>query len=87
MKSRSSTGVGMKIDLEYNIETMRITDLPEESSPVSSFKRPTVYDSIKPQSKVVSSETIDPDTGEVSKITAEIQSNKLKSMLAQIKGS
>ena len=26
MKSRSSTGVGMKIDLEYNIETMRITD-------------------------------------------------------------
>ena len=26
MKSRSSTGVGQKIDLEYNIETMRITD-------------------------------------------------------------
>ena len=26
MKSRSSTGVGMKVDLEYNIETMRITD-------------------------------------------------------------
>ena len=26
MKSRSSTGVGQKIDLEYNIETMRISD-------------------------------------------------------------
>jgi len=26
MKSRSSTGVGQKIDLDYNIETMRITD-------------------------------------------------------------
>jgi archaellum biogenesis ATPase FlaH len=26
MKSRSSTGVGMKVDLEYNIETTRITD-------------------------------------------------------------
>ena len=26
MKSRSSTGVGQKIDLTYNIETMRITD-------------------------------------------------------------
>ena len=32
MKSRSSTGVGMKIDLEYNIETMRITDeTPDET--------------------------------------------------------
>jgi len=30
MKSRSSTGVGMKIDLEYNIDTMRITDPGEE---------------------------------------------------------
>ena len=30
MKSRSSTGVGQKIDLEYNIETMRITDPGEE---------------------------------------------------------
>ena len=26
LKSRSSTGVDQKIDLEYNIETMRITD-------------------------------------------------------------
>ena len=86
MKTRTSTGNGQTVELEYNVETMRITDLPEESSPVSSFKKPTVYDSIKPQSKVVSTETIDPETGEVSKITAEIQSNKLKSMLAQIKG-
>jgi KaiC/GvpD/RAD55 family RecA-like ATPase len=34
MKSRSSTGVGQKIDLEYNIETMRITDLGEEGQSV-----------------------------------------------------
>jgi hypothetical protein len=32
MKSRSSTGVGQKIDLEYNIETMRITDPGEDES-------------------------------------------------------
>jgi hypothetical protein len=41
MKSRSSTGVGQKIDLEYNIETMRITDpgLDENSAggPPKSF--------------------------------------------------
>ncbi len=34
MKSRSSTGVGQKIDLEYNIETMRITDDdPDDNRP------------------------------------------------------
>jgi archaellum biogenesis ATPase FlaH len=87
MKTRTSTGNGQKVELEYNVETMRITDLPEESSPVSSFKRPNVYDSIKTQSKVINNETVDPDTGEVSKITAEVQSSKLKSMLAQIKGN
>jgi KaiC/GvpD/RAD55 family RecA-like ATPase len=37
MKSRSSTGVGMKIDLEYNIETMRITDPGEEEIFSSDF--------------------------------------------------
>ena len=30
MKTRSSSGVGMKIDLAYDIDTLRITDLEEE---------------------------------------------------------
>ena len=61
---------------------MRITDLPEEASPVSSFKRPNVLDNIKTQSRVVDGTSMSSETG---KITAEVQSNKLKSMLAQIK--
>jgi hypothetical protein len=32
MKTRSSSGVGMKIDLEFNIDTLRITDLEQEDS-------------------------------------------------------
>ena len=52
MKSRNSTGVGKKVELEYNIDTMRITDLPEEAGSVSSFKKANIYDSIKTQSKV-----------------------------------
>lgn len=83
MKTRTSTGNGQKVELEYNVETMRITDLPEESSPVSSFKRPNIYDSIKTQSQVVDTGTR--DLQETSKITAEIQSSKLKQMLSQIK--
>jgi hypothetical protein len=85
MKTRTSNGTGQKVDLEYNIETMRITDLPEETSPVNSFKKPNVYDSLKTQSKVVNSEAIDTDLGETSKITADVQSSKLKALLGQIK--
>ena len=84
MKSRSSTGVGMKIDLDYNIETMRITD-PGEDESASGFKKPNIYESIKAQSRVTSTETVDQTTGEVSRITADVQSAKLKQLLGQIK--
>ena len=32
MKTRSSSGVGQKVDLEFNVDTLRITDLGEEES-------------------------------------------------------
>ena len=85
MKTRTSNGTGQKVELDYNIETMRITDLPEEATPVNSFKKSNIYDSIKTQSKVSNGETIDAGTGEIGKITAEVQSSKLKALLGQIK--
>ena len=85
MKSRSSTGVGQKIDLEYNIETMRITDSGESTDESSSgfVKKPSIYDSIKTQSRI--SESI--KTDEVEKITADVNSAKLKQLLGKIKQS
>jgi KaiC/GvpD/RAD55 family RecA-like ATPase len=87
MKSRSSTGVGQKIDLEYNIETMRITD-----------ENPDNYENNKPQSsandimsKLKSTSTIvDQETGEIlqaeeKSIAVDIQGSKLKSLLSSIK--
>ena len=87
MKSRSSTGVGMKIDLDYNIETMRITDPGEEEN--VNFSKPTnIYQSIKAQSTFnKSSETVEQDTVEISKVTADVQSAKLKQLLGQIKSN
>ena len=85
MKTRTSNGTGQKVELDYNIETMRITDLPEEATPVNSFRKSNIYDSIKTQSKVNNGETIDAGTGEIGKITAEVQSSKLKALLGQIK--
>ena len=85
MKSRSSTGVGMKIDLDYNIETMRITDPGEEAGPVNAFGRSNLMDSIKAKSTMLTNNSAsDEDTG---KITADLQSNKLKALLGQIKQS
>jgi hypothetical protein len=85
MKSRSSTGVGMKIDLDYNIETMRITDPGDDESAGNGFKKPNIYESIKAQSRVTPTETVDQTTGEISKINADVQSAKLKQLLGQIK--
>jgi hypothetical protein len=95
MKSRSSTGVGQKIDLEYNIETMRITDPGEEGQDNTGGYRPasnilnqiktgsTVTDArswAKPQAREgFSLETPQPTPG------SSVESHKLKQMLAGLK--
>ena len=85
MKSRSSTGVGQKIDLEYNIETMRITDSGESADESSGgfVKKPSIYDSIKTQSRV--SESSGQNTVEIEKVSADVNSAKLKQLLGKIK--
>jgi KaiC/GvpD/RAD55 family RecA-like ATPase len=92
MKSRSSTGVGQKIDLEYNIETMRITDPgpnAQESNggygkPASNIlnqiKTTTTVNTAMPQPKDGWSldDTAPPPN-------ASVESTKLKQMLAGLK--
>jgi len=93
MKSRSSTGVGQKIDLEYNIETMRITDedpdgYAEQQSKYKPSPSPNdIMSRLKPQSTVT--EAIDKDTGEIEPVTnrvvADVQGAKLKALLNTLK--
>jgi hypothetical protein len=83
MKSRSSTGVGNKIDLEYNIETMRITD-PGVDGNESGFGPPkaSIMDQIKDPAKQMPKIEAKPGSGlNIPTVTAEVQSTKLKSML------
>jgi Neuraminidase (sialidase) len=77
----------MKIDLDYNIETMRITDPGEDEQAGNGFKKPNIYESIKTQSRVTPTETVDQSTGEITKVLADVQSAKLKQLLGQIKQS
>ena len=87
MKSRSSTGVGMKVDLEYNIDTMRITDNGEDTS--NNRSAPTaIMDKIKSTSRVTAADRVDGITGEITPAPrADVGSNKLKNMLADIKAN
>ena len=90
MKSRSSTGVGQKIDLEYNIETMRITDPGEEGQESSSGQfRPAanILNQLKPTTTLnpVAKEgwNLDDNTGPPP--GSSVESAKLKQMLAGLK--
>ena len=86
MKSRSSTGVGQKIDLEYNIETMRITDLAEDDQHQEFKKRtPSIYESIKAKSQIAADESSATVADESGKVSVDVQSTKLKNLLNRIK--
>ncbi len=93
MKTRSSSGVGQKIELEFNIETLRITD-PDPNGSNSAYRAnnpaPSPSDlmnKLKTQSTV--SEKVDPVTGEIEpenkKVVADVQGAKLKSLLNSLK--
>jgi hypothetical protein len=86
LKTRSSSGVGQKVDLEFNVESLRITDEGENASPGGKSPN-SVMNQIKAKANkgTVVSEAIDKETGEIKPVTGEVQSNKLKNMLAGLK--
>lgn len=91
MKTRSSSGVGMKVDLDYDIETLRIVDPGEDESGNSfgggSSSGSSILSKIKTGSKVAPA-NVDPDTGEIldtPKVAASVNSSKLKNMIAGLK--
>lgn len=88
MKSRNSTGVGQKIDLDYNIETMRITDEdPEGYSDQQAKYRPApspndIMNQVKPQSTVVGENIHLPE--ETKRVVADVRGATLKSLLKNL---
>ena len=86
MKTRSSSGVGQKIDLEFDVDTLRIRDLAEDESNYQQFKKQTstaMYDSLKQKSKITAEpKELDPTRGDdVGKVKAEVQGGKLRQLL------
>ena len=82
MKTRSSSGVGQKVDLEFDVNSLRIRDLAEDAE-YQQFKKQSssIYNQIKNTDAPNSTEQQD----DGAKITASVQSSKLKEMLSGLK--
>jgi archaellum biogenesis ATPase FlaH len=82
MKTRSSSGVGQKVDLEFNIESLKISDLPEdeqESHNGGNRGTSSIIENIKRKTEV---QREDPNEGApVGKVRAHVESTKLREIL------
>ena len=83
MKTRSSSGVGQKIDLEFDVDSLRIRDLGEDEEYQEFQKRKsTVFDQIKRGNGSPAVEKEDPSEGDtVGKIKAEASTVELRNFL------
>jgi hypothetical protein len=99
MKTRSSSGVGQKVDLEFNIETLRITDPGEDvessfnqqrsnsstSNIVEKFKKTSTLKEPEFDKEASDLRNPDPTAGvPVGKIKATTDSSRIRAMLANI---
>jgi hypothetical protein len=87
MKTRSSSGVGQKIELKFDVDTLRITDDGEDANPKPQPSGNALLSQIKATSQVGATnqaveQTVEP---EQHKVVADVQSAKLKSLLASLK--
>jgi hypothetical protein len=78
MKTRSSSGVGMKVDLDFDVDTLRITDPGIEDDGNGAERASNILNTPRPS---------DSPAGDAPKINATVDSSKLKNMLANLKNS
>jgi hypothetical protein len=100
MKTRSSSGVGMKIDLEFNIDTLRISDLDEQDGYGNGAPSAgsSLLHSIKQRQTVAPEDSGGTSTGwergtpvegfdlAKPKVRAQVESSKLRELLNNLPG-
>jgi hypothetical protein len=94
MKTRSSSGVGQKVDLEFDVDSLRIRSLDEdESQSYNQQGKNKIYDSLKQTSKVTGNtdtdarpEVPDPRKGDALgvKVKATVEGGKLRQLLNEL---
>lgn len=78
MKTRSSSGVGSKVDLSFNNKSLRISDLEEGDDDAVQATSKNIYDQLKKKSVVRSGEKLEPTTGEITSITPRAPATTLE---------
>jgi len=83
MKTRSSSGVGQKVDLDFDVNSLRITD-SDEQTPDAPYSPATtgILNQLKTTSTVVSRDSVG---NNLNSVRADVQGSKIKSMLAGLK--
>jgi hypothetical protein len=97
MKTRSSSAVGQKVDLDYNVDSLRITDAGEDEQDNSSFNQQrngsssgtaSILNGLKKTSTMIDNSTgeiREPDEGvAVGKVRGKVDGSKIREMLANI---
>ena len=88
MKTRSSSGVGQKIDLQFDVDTLRIFDDGSSNdngqAPVSTAS--SLLSKIKTSSQTQSVDRDDSDEP-IKKVVANVQSSRLNAMMNQLKAN
>ena len=93
MKTRNSGGVGQKIDLAFDLDTLRIFDCDEEDdennyqSAGQKSGSSTIMDSLKRSNTTSGASVVDPGAGApVAKITADTDSTRLRNFINNLPG-
>jgi len=88
MKTRNSSGINSKIDLEFDIDTLRISDCEQEDdeAPTASSNGSSIVNALKRNTGVNTTQQT-PDAGSAApKIRAETESTKLRQFLNNLGG-
>jgi len=68
MKTRSSSGVGSRVDLAFDTKSLRISDLEEGDASAAQATANSIYDQLKKKSVTRAGETLDKETGEIKNV-------------------
>jgi len=89
MKTRSSSGVNSKIDLEFDVDSLRITDIDEDDEAQAENSNSTVYNQLRRQNSSDQTETDFTDTtaptADTAPVRAEADSTALRSFLNNLR--
>ncbi|CAB4129652.1 41 helicase [uncultured Caudovirales phage] len=80
MKTRNSSGVGQKIELEFDVDTLRITDGDAAGNSMMRPSANSILNQIKTKNTAAA-----PASDDAPPVRGSVESNKLKQMLATLK--